>query len=96
MIAYCNRKTGDILFAEKKPRGSLLIAEHSSFEILHEAVKFSGAQYRTEYKGGKQIGEPSLAVPWFSMAKYPEDEEERVTRFAHKVRAWLGHQSFVH
>ena len=96
MIAYGDRKTGDILFADKKPRGGLLIAEHPSLDILREAIKFSGAQHRAEYRGGKQISEPSLAVPWFSTAKIPEDEEERVRHFAGKVRAWLGDQSCVH
>jgi hypothetical protein len=43
MIAYCDRRTGDILFANKKPRNALLIAEHPSLDVLREAVKYSGA-----------------------------------------------------
>jgi hypothetical protein len=64
--------------------------------MCYEKPSSTAAQYRTEYKGGKPISEPSLAVPWFSTAKFPEEEEERVKLFAYKVHEWLGHQSFIH
>jgi hypothetical protein len=90
MFAYCDQNNGDILFAPQKPRTRLIIAQHNSLAVLEMALRECGAHDHYEYINGEQIGEARLAVPWYAVAKTPEDEVICVKRFAAKVAAWFG------
>jgi len=89
MLAYCDRKTGAIHFGEAKPRGATLIAKHPDDNVLRRAVEAAGAQTLVTWRGQKKLSE-SLAVPWYSTAKYPDEEAERIASFAERVQACIA------
>lgn len=89
MIAFCDRESGAIHVAEKKPRGALLIAEHEDVKLLCAAIVASGADRMIRYRGGEKVREELLGIPWYTTAKFPEDGEALVKEFAQKVLVWL-------
>ena len=89
MLAYCDRKSGAILFGETKPRGATVIAKHPDGDILRGAVEAAGAKTLTTWRGRKKLSE-SLAIPWYSTAKYPDEEAERIASFAERVQTCMA------
>jgi hypothetical protein len=91
MLAYCSRATGYIDFAERKPKGAILIAEHPDADLLRNAVERKASSY-TEFKStgnGSKIRARGIGVPFFSVAKYPDEEDACVAAFAKRVQAYL-------
>lgn len=89
MIAYCNRTTGHIHFGGTKPPQAVFIAEHANKALLAEAIRRSGAQDHTEYRDTGHLVS-CLSVPWFAVAKFPDEQAECISRFAERVTRWLG------
>lgn len=89
MLAYCDRKSGAILFGETKPRGATVIAEHPDAGVLRNAVEKAGASNMTIWRGKKKLSE-SPAIPWYETAKYPDEEVERIKSFAARVKTFMA------
>jgi hypothetical protein len=89
MMAYCDLRNGAIRLGHVKPRRAVVIAEHDDAAVLCRAIEQAGAWAMTEYRGRK-IADAGLAVPWFSTAKYPDEEEDCARQFAKRVQGLLS------
>ena len=89
MFAYCDMRSGDILFADAVPKNGEAIAQHDSEIVLRTALNACNVHQRQRWGGRppKPVGEPVLSVPWFVTS---EDESETVAKFAALVQSFIA------